>query len=166
MDMVMPKLPQLLTTAIGFLLFVWVLGKFAWGPILNLLDERRAKIESDYAKAEQNLAAAESLRGDFELKLADIKVLERERIQEAVKRGEQLGEGIVAKARKSADDTRLKAERDIDLEAHKAQIQLRDTVVTMAIGAAEKVIGERMDEPLHRKLIQEYIDQLGDLPNA
>jgi F-type H+-transporting ATPase subunit b len=166
MDMVMPKLPQLLTTAIGFLLFVWVLGKFAWGPILNLLDERRAKIESDYAKAEQNLAAAESLRGDFELKLADIKVLEREKIQEAVKRGEQLGDGIVAKARKSADDTRLKAERDIDLEAHKAQIQLRDSVVAMAIGAAEKVIGERMDEPLHRKLIQEYIDQLGDMPHA
>lgn len=166
MDMVMPKLPQLLTTAIGFLLFVWVLAKFAWGPILNLLDERRAKIESDYAKAEQNLAAAESLRGDFESKLADIKVLEREKIQEAVKRGEQLGDGIVAKARQSADDTRLKAERDIDLEAHKAQIQLRDTVVTMAIGAAEKVIGERMDDQLHRKLIQEYIDQLGDLPNA
>lgn len=166
MDMVMPKLPQLLTTAIGFLLFVWVLAKFAWGPILNLLDERRAKIESDYAKAEQNLAAAESLRGDFESKLADIKVLEREKIQEAVKRGEQLGDGIVAKARQSADDTRLKAERDIDLEAHKAQIHLRDTVVTMAIGAAEKVIAERMDDQLHRKLIQEYIDQLGDLPNA
>lgn len=166
MDMVMPKLPQLLTTAVGFLLFVWVLAKFAWGPILNLLDERRAKIETDYAKAEKNLAESETLRGEFELKLADIKVIERERIQEGVKRGEQLGEGIVAKARQSADETRAKAERDIDLEAHKAQIQLRDTVVTMAIGAAEKVIGERLDDQLHRKLIQEYIDRLGDVPNA
>ena len=160
MEMVMPKLPQLLTTAVGFVFFVMILGKFAWGPILNVLDERRGKVEDDYASAEKNLADAEQLKGEFESKLADIKAIEREKVQEAVKRGEELADGIVTKARTNADDTKQKAAQDIELEAHKAQIELRDSVVTMAIGAAEKVIGERLDDDLHRKLINEFIDNL------
>jgi F-type H+-transporting ATPase subunit b len=167
MEMVMPKLPQLLTTALGFIFFVMILGKFAWGPILNLLDERRNKVEGDYAAAEKNLAEAETLKGEFESKLADIKAIEREKVQEAVKRGEQLGESIVGKARTSADDIKTKAEQDIEISGHKARIQLRDDVVAMALGAAEKVIGERLDDDLHRKLIQEYIDNLeGGAPHA
>jgi len=169
MEMVMPKLPQLLTTALGFLFFVWILAKFAWGPILNLLDERRGKIDGDYTAAEKNLAEAEQLKGEFELKLADIKTIQREMVQEAVKKGEGIADGIEKKARTHADETRQKAAQDIDLEAQKAQIQLRDDVVGMAIGAAEKVISERLDDDLHRKLITDYIDNLpnsGGAPNA
>jgi len=144
-----------------------ILGKYAWGPILNVLDERRGKIEGDYAAAEKNLADAEELRGEFESKLADIKAIEREKLQEAVRRGEEQGESIVVKARSSADDIRHKADQDIEIESQKAQVQLRDSVVSMALGAAEKVIGERLDDDLHRKLITEYIDSLdGGATNA
>lgn len=166
MDMVMPKLPQLLTTAVGFLLFVWVLAKFAWGPILNLLDQRREKIESDFKAAESNLAESEQLKHEFELKLSDIKVIEREKVQEAVRKGEEIGESIVTKARAQAEEAKRKAEQDIDMDLHKAQLELRDSVVDMAIGAAEKVIGERLDDDLHRKLIIQYIEQVGEQPHA
>ena len=160
MEMVMPKLPQLLTTALGFIFFVWILGKFAWGPILDLLDERRSKIDGDYTAAEKNLAEAEELKGEFELKLSDIKVIQREMVQEAVKRGEDIADGIQKKARAGAEETRHKAAQDIELDTQKAQIELRDDVVAMAIGAAEKVISERLDDKLHRKLITDYIDGL------
>ena len=167
MEMVMPKLPQLLTTALGFIFLVLILGKYAWGPILNVLDERRNKVEGDYAAAEKNLADAEALKGEFESKLADIKAIEREKVQEAVRRGELQSDGIVEKARTSADEIRTKAEQDIEIESHKAQIELRDSVVAIALGAAEKIIGERLDDDLHRKLIQEYIDSMdGGATNA
>ena len=169
MEMVIPKIPQLLTQMVGFIILVLILKKYAWGPILDLLDQRRDKIDGDYKAAENNLAEAEQLKGDFELKLTDIKVIEREKVQEAVKRGEDLAEGVVAKARAQADETKSKAEQDIGIEAQKAQLQLRDSVVSMAIGAAEKVIGERLDDDMHRKLIQEYINKMGtpgETPNA
>jgi len=166
MEMVLPKIPQLLTTVVGFLLLVLLMRKYAWGPILDLLDERRKKVEDDYSAAERNLSDAEELKRDFESKLTDIKAIEREKVQEAVKRGEEIADGIVGKARSSADETKAKAAQDIDLEAHKAQLELRDTTVAMAIGAAEKVIGERLDDELHRKLINDYIDTLGESPNA
>ena len=161
MNFVTPNITNLLTAVVGFLLFVWVLAKFAWGPILSLLDQRRDDIQEDYAAAERNLAEAESLKGEFELKLQDIKVIEREKVQEAVKRGEDLAHTIVDKANEEAVHKVEKAEQDIELEAQQAQLVLRDSVVSMAIGAAEKVIGERMDDDLHRKLIQDYIDSIG-----
>ena len=169
MEMVIPKIPQLLTQMVGFIILVLILKKFAWGPILDMLDQRRDKIDGDYKAAEKNLAEAEQLKGDFELKLTDIKVIEREKVQEAVKRGEDLADGIVGKARHQAEETKQKADQDIGIEAQKAQLELRDSVVSMAIGAAEKVIGERLDDDLHRKLIQDYINSMGipgETPNA
>jgi F-type H+-transporting ATPase subunit b len=161
MEFVTPNITNLLTTAVGFLVFVWILAKFAWGPILGMLDERRETIQQDYAAAEKNLEEAEQLKVEFESKLQDIKVIEREKVQEAVKRGEGLAKSIVDKANEDAGARKAKAEQDIELETHKAQLELRDSVVAMAIGAAEKVIGEKLDDAVHRKLIQQYIDEMG-----
>ena len=73
-------------TLVGFLLLVWILGKFAWGPIIDLLDKRREKIRQEYVDAEETRAAADGLKADFEAKLGDIKSIERERVQEALSR--------------------------------------------------------------------------------
>ncbi|MFO7654066.1 MAG: F0F1 ATP synthase subunit B [Candidatus Krumholzibacteriia bacterium] len=166
MDMVIPQIPQLLTTLAGFLLLVWILAKFAWGPIIGLLDRRRDQIRQEYADAEQTRAAADTLKGDFEARLSDIKLLERERVQEAVNRGEELAKNIVTGARLDADTAREKVHQELEIETQKAQLELRDTVVALAITAAEKVIHERLDDDQHRRLIRDYIDHLGELPHA
>ena len=161
-----PNVPQLLTTLIGFLILVWIMKKFAWGPILDMLDQRREKVEKDYAAAEKELSEAEALKGSFETELGKIKVIEREKVQEAVKKGEELAGGIVQKANAEAEQARSKGRQDLEIKARKAQLQLRGDVVELAIGAAEKLIGERLDEAKHRQLIEQYIDQLGEQPNA
>jgi F-type H+-transporting ATPase subunit b len=161
-----PNWPQLLTTIVGFLLLLWIMRKYAWGPILDLLDQRREKIEGDYAAAERELSSAETLKSEFETKLSEIKVIERERVQEAVKKGEELAGGIVEKARTEVDQTKAKGLQDLELESRKARQELRDDVVELAIGAAEKLIGERLDEAKHRQLIEQYIDSVGGQRNA
>jgi F-type H+-transporting ATPase subunit b len=166
MEMITPNVTQVLTTVVGFLLLVWVLKKYAWGPILDQLDRRRDKIQSDYTAAEQQLGEAQHLKGEFAAKLGEIKTLERERIQEAVKKGEELATGIVADARRHAEETKAKGRQDLDLEAQKAQLELRGTVVDLAVGAAEKLIGERLDDAKHRALIEQYIEQMEGLERA
>jgi F-type H+-transporting ATPase subunit b len=161
-----PNIPQLLTTIVGFLILVWIMKKYAWGPILDLLDQRREKIETDYAAAEKELSEAEALKADFETKLSEIATIQREKVQEGVKRGEDLAANIVARAREDMDQARHKGMQDLEIETRKAELQLRDDVVEIAIGAAEKLIGERLDDAKHRQLIQQYIDQLGETPHA
>jgi len=157
---------QIVTTLLGFFIVVLILGRTAWGPILDFLDARREKIRKDYADAEHALRDAEVLKGEFESKLSDIRTIERERVQEAVKRGEQVADDVVAEARTKAAAAFEKAKADIEIEADKAQLHLRADVVDMTIRATEKLIGERLDDEKHRALIREYIDSLGQVDHA
>ena len=161
MDFVTPNITNLLTTAVGFILFVWVLAKFAWGPILNLLDARRQKIEGDYAAAEKNLADSEQLKGEFES--------EARRHQGPSSASACRKRSSAAKASPTASSPRRtptprppwpRRSRTSRSRPTRPSSQLRDSVVAMAIGAAEKVIGTKMDDAMHRKLITEYIDEL------
>jgi F-type H+-transporting ATPase subunit b len=158
--------PVVLTTIIGFVIVVLVLRKLAWGPILELLDQRRDKIKSDFANASQARTDAESMRGDLEVKLGDIKSIERERVQEAVKKGEALAGKLRQEAQVKADSSLDKARHDIEVETQKAQIQLRDQVVDLAIKSSEILLKQKLDDATHRKLIQDYIDGLEETPNA
>jgi len=63
---------QLLTHTLGFLITLWVLKKFAWVPILNLLEERRQKIVDEFDNIEKEKEAADKLRLDYENKLKNI----------------------------------------------------------------------------------------------
>lgn len=154
------------TNVIGFVIVVLVLRKFAWGPILGMLDARREKIGTDFAEAETARGDAERIRTDLEAQLVDIKVIERERVQEAVKKGEEIADRLTTEAKTKATATLEKAEHDIGVESQKAQMQLRDQVVDLAIRSSEKLIRTKLDDETHRKLIRDYIDGLEGVGDA
>jgi len=160
------NIPVVLTNIAGFVIVVWILAKFAWGPILDMLDARRDKIAGDFAEAEQARGDAEQLRGDFETKLGEIKVIEREKVQEAVVRGEEIADRLKGEAQAKAETALEKARQDIDVETQKAQLSLRDDVVHLALSSAEMLVNQKLDDETHRRLIREYIDNLGEMPNA
>lgn len=153
----------LITNIVAFIIFFLVLKRFAWGPLLSMLDQRRDKVQGDYEAAEQELQKAEDLRGEFDVKMGQIKDIERERVQEAVKRGEAIANSLEKDAREKAGDFLSKAEGDLDREVATARLQLRKQTVDMAIAAAEKVIKEKLDDAKHRKMIEDFIQQLGDI---
>jgi F-type H+-transporting ATPase subunit b len=158
--------PVIGTNIIGFVIVVLVLRKLAWGPMLDMLDARRDKISADFNEASTARTDAEKIRTDLEAQLVDIKVIERERIQEAVKKGEEIADRVQGEAQAKAVATMEKAEHDIEVETQKAQMQLRDQVVDLAIKSSEKLLGKELDDDAHRKLIRDYIDGLEEMPNA
>ena len=153
----------LVTNIVAFVIFVWLLRKWAWGPLSAMLDERKAKIRGDFATAEGKVAEAEQLRSDFEAKLAEIKGLEREKLQEATKRGEDLAARLEAEARGKATNILGEGESALQREVASARSRPPAQVVTMAIGAAEMLIKDRLDDEKHRQLVEDYIQSLGDV---
>ncbi len=135
------------TTIIGFVIVVWVLRKYAWGPILEMLDARREKISSDFAEADQARGEAERIRGDLEVQMTEIKVIERTRIQEAAQKGEQLAERIKTEAQEKAQSSLAKAQHDIEVETQKAQMSLRDQVVDLALRSSEMLVKKSSTTP-------------------
>lgn len=151
---------QVVTHVIGFVLAVLILRRFAWGPILRLLEERRAKIVDEFDRIEAEKKGAAAIRAEYEAQLRGIEAQARARIQEAVQEGQKVGAEIKEQARQEAHQQLVRARDEVARERDKAQVTLRNDVVEMVITASEHLIRERLDDAMHRKLMTEFITSL------
>ncbi len=150
----------LVTHAVGFLITLWILKKFAWGPLLHMLDERRKNISGEFENIEHKKEEVTKLTVEYETKLKGIDEERRVKIVEAVNDGKKMAEEIEVNARAKARQKAEKAELDLKRDVAKAKIELKEDMIAMALGAAEKVIHERHDEPNPRQLIGNFIDNV------
>ena len=155
------EIGQIVTHIIGFLIAVFLLKKFAWKPLLSILEERRSKIKSEFDNNEEEKKKVEGLISDYQTKLKEIDSLARVKIQEAAREGQKLANEIKENARGESKDILTRAREEIQRDVDKAKVQLKNDLVNMTIRATEKLIRERLDEEKDRKLIAEFIEVLG-----
>lgn len=158
-----PKWQTLVTQMAGFILVVLVFWKYLWGPILGIIDQRRNEVEKTYSDAEEDRKAAEDLKADYEKHLANVDAEVRAKITEAAKEGQALREEIVTEARQKADEMRARAEEQIEREKDKAVLEIKTRVADLAVGAAQKLIDERLDDQKHRELVEKYVNGLTEV---
>ncbi len=151
---------QILTQALGFLILLWLLKKFAWKPLLTLIDERREKISSEFNNIERVKSELSRLEEDYKAKLAEIDALARQRIQEAISEGQRIAIDIQEKAREEAQKTLDKAKANIEMEVSKARVKLRNQMTDIAIRAAEKILREELDRDRQKRLVADFIESL------
>ncbi len=152
---------QILTHALGFLIFVWVLRKFAWGPLLGLMEERRNKIVGEFEEIENQKAEVAKVTADYEARMKEIDNERRQKLVEAVQEGKQMAADVKAKAMDEVRALHEKAKADLQRDVADAKVQLRDEMIAMTMTVAEKVVREKMDDTKHRDLIGRYMDELG-----
>jgi F-type H+-transporting ATPase subunit b len=152
---------QLLTHMVGFLIALWILKRFAWGPLLALMEERRNKIASEFEEIDRQKAEVAKVTAEYEAKMKEVENERRAKIVEAVKEGKQVAAEIKSRAQDEARVFQEKAKVDLQRDVDQAKIQLRDEMIAMTMSAAEKVVREKMDDSKHRDLIGRYIDELG-----
>ena len=155
---------QLVVTQIlGFLLFVGILSRFAWKPILAGLEERRAKIAAEFAEAERRKAEADQLKAKYEQEMRTIEATSRQKMQEAVAEGQRVAGEIKAQAQTEAQQRLQRAADEVEREREKAKELLKQQVVNLSIRTAEKILRTKLDDPAQRKLAGEFIDEVGIL---
>jgi len=158
------SIKALLTQIVGFLIVLWLLRKYAWGKLLSFIEHRRETIASEFAGIEKAKTGVDELRRKFEDELAGIETTRRARIQEAVGEANTIAAEVREQARREALAMRAKASEDINLEMDKANVAFRDNMVNAVITASEKLIRTRLDDAQHRKLINEFLDEVGSRP--
>ena len=149
---------EILTHILGFLIILILLRIFAWKPILGLLDERKKRIASEFDNIEKAKQEMAKLREEYEVKLKEIDLEARKRIQEAIAEGQKMAADLQVEAREEAKKVLDRAKENIELEVAKAKVELRNDIVNMAILATEKIINERLDDAKHKELIVEFIE--------
>jgi len=154
---------QVATQIVGFLIFLWLIRKYAWGPVLETLEARRKKIVDDLAHAEAEMKAAAALKAELDQKLKGIETQARARIQEAVTEGQQIAEGIKSDAQEQARARLVRADAEIESERAKAQKGLHEDLARMAVLGAEKILRKKLDDAEQHRLIAEFIADAKDL---
>ena len=160
---IIPDWRVLIVQAGGFVLLLVVFKLFLFKPIMAVLDARRGDIESGYKDAEAHQQQAEELRAQYDQRLAAVEEEIRGKITEAVKDGQRMREEILADSREKAEGILTKAQDEIRREQEKAMVELKITVADLAIGAAGKLIEEKLDPAKHRELVTRFIDNLDEV---
>jgi len=153
-------LPQVLTQIVGFLLLLALLKRYAWGPLLQSLEDRRSKIATELSDIAASKESVVKLQQDYEAKMRDVKQEAVLKVQEAVSEGQKVAREIVASARKEADSLLEKAKENIAHEMVSAKIQLRNEVADLVVATASKVIRKEIDPERNKALVLEYMDRL------
>ena len=153
--------PQVLTQIVGFLLMVWILRKFAWGRVIDMLEARRQKIAGEFAEADRRKAEADQTRTKYEQELRDIEAQKRTKLQEGVAEGQRVAAEIWAQAQKEAADRLSRAQDEIAREREKAKEIVKEQIIRIAMRSAEKILREKLDDAHQRKLVAEFIDEVG-----
>ncbi len=151
---------QLLTNIVGFLILFWGLRRFAWGPILGLLDERRQRIQNEIDSAAGEKRKADELRREYDLKLKEIDALSRKRIEEATREAARTAAEMRENARAETRAMFEKARADVEGERAKARVALRNDIVEMVVLGVEKVVHDRMSPAKQEELVGKFIDEL------
>ena len=151
---------QILTHVLAFLIMLWVLRKFAWKPFLGILEERRAQIQSDFDTAAAKRREAEETAARYTAQMKDIENEKRARIQEGIGEGRKIADEIREEARGEAKKIIDKAREDIQRDVAKAQVELKDKIVSMTMTATERIIRTSLDQEGHRRLVASFIDEL------
>ncbi len=163
MELLTPNPGLIFWTIVTFVVLVLVLGKTAWGPLIQLLDEREQKIRESLEKAEIAQKQADEAISKQEELLAEARDEAQEIIARSKKMAEGLKEDIISKAKAEADSMLERAKREITLEREKAVDELRRLAVDLSITATKKVIGKALTEKDHEKIVSESLQEMGDL---
>lgn len=147
-------------TLVTFVLVLYVLKSRAWKPILSLVEEREKQIAASIETAKRERLEAEKLLADQKTAIAGARQEAAEMMRKGQAEMERFKEQVMAEARKKAEEEMASARRQIQEEKAKAIAEVKSAAVDLALMAAERLMGERMDDSKHRKLAEQFIDQM------
>lgn len=148
-------------TLVVFAILVFILGKFAWGPILGAVEAREKGIQSALDEAAERNEESAKLLAEHKEQLADARRQANELIAEGKAAGENVRKEIEEKARTEAQGIVERARAEIERERDAAIAQLRKESVDLALAAASRLMQENLDQDKDRQIVERYLSELG-----
>jgi F-type H+-transporting ATPase subunit b len=155
-------------TWITFIIVLFILRKFAWGPLLSAVEGREKSITNAIESAKRERAEAEKLLAEQKSAIAAARQEAAEAVRKTQAEMEKFREELMAKARTEAEAMKAEAQRTITEERAKAVAELKGEAVKLSIAIAEKLLAEKLDDAKHQALAQQFVADLGkkQMPSA
>ncbi len=156
----------LASQTINFFVLLFVLKRFLFIPIGNIIEERRRNLNQIKTLTVAEHQKALDYKQEYEKHLDNLEAELYELRQKAILETEGKVAEIIQEARKRAEEIIEHGEMELFMERQSAWARIREEVVQLTLMAAEKVVEESLDDRIHRKLIESTIEKLSnDLPD-
>jgi len=164
MELLQPGLGLIIWNLIGFLIVLFVLGKFAWKPIVKSLKEREHGIADALSSAEKVKMEMAHLKSENEALLAKAREERATMLREAKDAGDKMIAEAKEKAKAEYDRIIADAQSTIDQQKNAAIVDVKNMIGKMVVEVTEKVIRREL---VNRKEHEDYIVKLAeDLTNT
>jgi F-type H+-transporting ATPase subunit b len=146
-----------LWTAVIFLILLWVLRRYAWGPLTAALDKRERHVADQIAQAEAANRQAKETLADYERRLAAAADQVRAILEQGRRRAEELSRELLDKAKQDAEVERQRALRQIEAADDAAAKDLADRSAAMAVRLAGRILQAEIKPRDHARLINQAV---------
>ena len=147
-------------TILTFLLLVFVLAKFAWKPLLKMIQDREDMIRSSLEDAEKAKSELERLNEESEAIMAKARSEAQSILADGKAAAEKVKDGIIAKSKEQANKIREDAGNQIQVEKDKAISEIKEEVVNLTLSVAEKLIQKNLSDADNKSLIEESLKKV------
>lgn len=161
--LLIPQLSEFIPMLIVFVIIWGIIAKVAWPAIAGTLDKRAATIKDSLETAEAARIEAEQLLEEYKQQLAEARRESAEILSEAKRAGENVRNDILAKAQVEAEDMVENARKSIENEKQAAIAELRNTVADLSVSVAGRIIQRDLDPAEHKRVIESYLAEVGNI---
>ncbi|MDQ0154305.1 F0F1 ATP synthase subunit B [Robertmurraya andreesenii] len=153
---------DILFQLVMFAILLALLKKYAWGPLMGIMKQREEHVANEINSAEQSRAEAQKLLEEQRSLLKEARTEAQNLIENAKKQGDVQREEIIVLARTEAERLKESAKLEIEQQKEKAVAAIREQVATLSVMIASKVIEKELSAEDQEKLINEYIQEVGE----
>ncbi len=154
------NLNYLIAQIVNFGIMLFLLNRFLYKPVLNMLETRKNKVRESLAEADRVRQEAAEAQERYQRELEAARRESQEAIQKAMQASERLREEILEKARQEAEEIKARAREEAEREREQILSSARDQIAELVILATERLVGQAVDEKAHHQLIEDVLNQL------
>lgn len=155
-----PELNQLVYSIIAFVILLFLLSKFAFPPLLKVIDERQAKIKESLDQAELTREEAVKLMDEYKLQLDQAKAEAQKLLEQSKASSEEIKQDILKKAKEQSQYLLAKAESDIENKKNEAVAGLNKQIAELSVLISSKVLSRSIEDKERSSLLAESLSEL------
>lgn len=147
---------------INFFILMLVLKHFLYKPVKKILQKREDEVKELYKQAEDEKAQGVGFKTQYEEKMSNSEKEVAKLLENASKRASEKYDEMMEETKNKATHMINKANESIEQEKKLARNELKNEVSTLAVLAAKQVIEKEIDQQKHERLIEDFIENVGD----
>lgn len=162
LDVISVNIWSIVISLCNLIILFLIIRHFLFKPVNKVLDERQSAIDTDYSNAKTALDNAKKTENEWNAKIAEADKRADGIIKEAAEAADRRGDEIVAEAKKQADSIVDRARNEMELEKRKSEEAIKKQIADVSVAVAGKLLNREISEEDHHKIIDSFIDEIGE----